>query len=171
MKVKVVGAKKPRRKKTYWERLKGLLKAAVLANDSPEKLARGFAIGIFWGVLPTFGFAILFSLPTAVLFKANRLTAILGTFASNPLTSPFFLLWGTYLGNFILKAAPFTFSWDLLNFQQLLRISKSLFLGTLLLAVCIAFLSYGLLLVIIPLFQRLYSLGRAGQQASPGDNP
>jgi len=145
------------KKKSYWRKLKVLLKKAILANDSPEKIARGFAIGVFWGVLPTFGLAILFSLPMAVLFRANRITAILGTFISNPLTSPLFMLWGTYLGNFILRTTPLTFSWKILDLEHLLRISKSLFLGTLVLASSIAVFSYGLLLIIIPLLQKLSS--------------
>jgi len=151
-----MGTKKTYQQENYWKRLKRLFKSAVLANDSPEKLARGFAIGIFWGVLPTFGFAILFSLPIAVAFKASRLTAVLGTFVSNPLTTPFFMIWGTYLGNFILKAAPLTLSWEILNLEHILKISKSLFLGTLVLAGSISILSYGLLLVIIPLFKKLF---------------
>ncbi|MCD6574741.1 DUF2062 domain-containing protein [Candidatus Aerophobetes bacterium] len=142
-------------RKGYWKRIKVLLKKAVLANDSPEKLARGFAIGVFWGVLPTFGLAALFSIPMAVVLKANRLTAFLGTLISNPLTTPFFMLWGTYLGNFILRASPITFSWKILNLGELLKISKSLFLGTLILASLLSILSYGILLVIIPLIKKL----------------
>jgi len=152
-----MGKKKAPRVKRNWMKLKLLFKKAVLANDSPEKLARGFAIGVFWGVMPTFGFAALFSLPTAVLLKANRLTAILGTLISNPFTSPFFMLWGTYIGNFILKTAPITFSWKILNASSLLRISKSLFLGTFVLAGTMAILSYGFLLLIIPLAKKISS--------------
>ncbi|RLE12918.1 hypothetical protein DRJ04_05265 [Candidatus Aerophobetes bacterium] len=148
--------KRPVHRKNYWLKIKILLKKALLANDSPERLARGFAIGVFWGVLPTFGLAILFSLPTAVLFKANRLTAFLGTFISNPFTSPFFMLWGTYLGNFILRTTPIVFSWKILNIEQLLKISKSLLVGTLILAASMAVLSYGTLLVVIPLVKKLY---------------
>ncbi|MBE0477564.1 DUF2062 domain-containing protein [Candidatus Aerophobetes bacterium] len=135
--------------KKYWRKLKRVFKRALLANDSPEKLARGFAIGVFWGVMPTFGFAILFSLPTSVLFKANRLTAIMGTFISNPLTSTFFMIQGTYLGNFILRAAPIPFTRELLTLTRLLQISRALFLGTLILAGGIAVLSYGLFLLVI----------------------
>ena len=160
--------KRTYRRENYWKKLKRLFKNAVLANDSPEKLARGFAIGIFWGVLPTFGFAILFSLPVAVAFKASRLTAILGTFVSNPLTTPFFMLWGTYLGNFILKATPLTLSWEILNLEHLLKISKSLFLGTIVLAGSISILSYGLLLVIIPLFQKFFSRHKNLSKTSSG---
>ena len=139
----------------YWVRFIGLFKKALLENDSSEKLARGFAIGIFWGVLPTFGCAVLFSLPIAVLFKANKLTTILGTFVSNPFTYPFFALWGTRIGTFMLRTTPFTLSWNLLRLENILTVSKALLLGTLVLATCMALASYLVLLVIIPLTRRI----------------
>lgn len=153
------------KKKSYWRRVRVLLKKAILANDSPEKLARGFAIGVFWGVLPTFGFAILFSLPTAVLFKANRLTAILGTFTSNPFTVPFYMFWATQIGNFILQAGRLTFSWEIFNLERLLLLSKSLLVGSVVLATLIAFSSYGILLLLIPLIRRIYRATRHSLKA------
>lgn len=143
------------KKNRYLRKFKILLKKAVLANDSPEKLARGFAIGVFFGVLPTFGFAAVFSIPIAVLLKANRLTAILGTFVSNPFTTPFYMLWATRIGNFILQSGGLTFSWDIFKLKQLLLISKSLLIGSLVLATSISFLSYGLLILLIPLIRRI----------------
>jgi len=146
--------------KVNWRRLKLILKRAFLTNDSPEKLARGFAIGVFWGVLPTFGFAILFSLPTSILFKANRLTAILGTFVSNPFTVPFYLLWATEIGSFILRAGKLTFSWDILNLNKLLNLSKSLLVGSVVLAAGMAIASYGILLLIIPLIRKINQISK-----------
>lgn len=146
--------------KVNWRRLKLILKRAFLTNDSPEKLARGFAIGVFWGVLPTFGFAILFSLPTSILFKANRLTAILGTFVSNPFTVPFYLLWATEIGNFILRAGKLTFSWDILKLNRLLNLSKSLLVGSVVLAAGMAIASYGILLLIIPLIRKINQISK-----------
>ena len=146
--------------KVSWRRLKLILKRAFLTNDSPEKLARGFAIGVFWGVLPTFGFAILFSLPTSILFKANRLTAILGTFVSNPFTVPFYLLWATEIGSFILRAGKLTFSWDILKLNKLLNLSKSLLVGSVVLAAGMAIASYGILLLIIPLIRKINQISK-----------
>lgn len=143
------------RKKRHLTKFKVLLKKAVLANDSPEKLARGFAIGVFFGVLPTFGLAAIFSLPVAVVLKANRLTAILGTFVSNPFTTPFYMLWATKIGDFILQSGGLTFSWDIFRLKKLLLISKSLLVGSLVLATAISFLSYGLLILLIPMIRKI----------------
>lgn len=73
----------------------------IQINDHPKKIAKGAAIGVFWGVLPTFGFAILFAIPTALLLKANKLSSISTTFISNPLTAPFFYGLSLSLGTLI----------------------------------------------------------------------
>ncbi len=84
-------------------RLKALLKKLVRVDDSPERIARGVAIGVFWGIIPTFGFAILFSLPTAVFLRANKLSAILGTFVANPFTTPLIYAFEYKIGQLILR--------------------------------------------------------------------
>lgn len=131
-----------------------MFKKAFLANDSPEKLARGFAIGVFFGVLPTFGFAALFSLPVSLLFRANKLTAILGTLVSNPFTIPFYMFWATQIGNFVLKVGQLPFSWQILNVRYLLTLSKSLLVGSVILAGFMALTSYGIFLLLCPLVRR-----------------
>ncbi len=161
------GSYKERRKgKSFIRKFRILLKKALLTNDSPEKLARGFAIGVFWGVLPTFGLAALFSLPTAILLKANRLTAIVGTFVSNPFTIPFYILWATQIGNFILKIGKFHFSWQIFNIKYLLLLSRSLLVGSIILATIMAFSSYGIFLLIFPFIRKAFH--RTARSSSKG---
>jgi len=142
------------KKKSYWKRTKILFKKILTANDSPHKLAMGFAIGVFWGVMPTFGFAIIFSLPTALFLKANKVTAILGTFVSNPLTAPFFYAFSYKVGNFILRLHSLPFSWNIFKLENILNISKSLLIGSIIFAIIAAFISYGLILMIILLIRK-----------------
>src|SRR3990172_2777 len=59
-------------------------------DDPPERIARGAAIGVAMGVLPTFGLGIILSLAFAFVLKANKAASVLGSFIMNPLTSPFF---------------------------------------------------------------------------------
>ncbi len=136
-------------KKSYWKRVKILFKKILTTNDSPHKLAMGFAIGVFWGIMPTFGIAIIFSLPTAVLLKANKVTTILGTFVSNPFTTPFFYAFSYKMGSFILDLNPLPFSWDIFKIENILSISKSLLVGSVISAIVTAFISYGIILVVI----------------------
>ena len=82
------------RKKSLIERLRRVTKLYYLKtirlDDPPEKIARGVAIGVFIGIMPTVGLAMLLSFLLAVLFKANKAAAILGTFVMNPITTPLF---------------------------------------------------------------------------------
>src|SRR3989304_3270052 len=72
-------------------------------DDPPERIARGAAIGVAMGVLPTFGLGALFSLAAAFILKANKAAAVLGPFAANPLTSPFFWTLSVVVGGFIMR--------------------------------------------------------------------
>lgn len=59
-------------------------------DDPPERIARGVAIGVAVGVLPSFGLGFIFALAAAFVLRANKAASILGTFIMNPITSPFF---------------------------------------------------------------------------------
>ncbi len=58
-------------------------------DDSPERIARGIAIGLFTAWLPFFGLHILLALLFAAIFRANKAMAVLFIWVSNPLTAPF----------------------------------------------------------------------------------
>ncbi|HBO84503.1 MAG TPA: DUF2062 domain-containing protein [Deltaproteobacteria bacterium] len=62
----------------------------VRIDDPPDKIARGVAIGVFMGIFPTFGLGILFAIVAAYILKANKASAVLGSFIMNPLTTPIF---------------------------------------------------------------------------------
>ncbi|HQO09185.1 MAG TPA: DUF2062 domain-containing protein [Clostridiales bacterium] len=51
----------------------------VRKEDSPSKIAHGFAIGIFVGFLPIIPFQALFSLLLCSIFKVNKLAGVLGS--------------------------------------------------------------------------------------------
>ena len=71
-------------------------------NDPPERIARGAALGVVCGVLPTFGFGGVIAFGLAFLFKANKAAAILGSLIMNPITTPFFWTFSIMLGSLIL---------------------------------------------------------------------
>ena len=72
-------------------------------NDPPERIARGAAIGVAMGILPTFGLGTLLSLACAFILRANKAAAIVGSFIMNPLTSPFFWTLSVILGSVVLR--------------------------------------------------------------------
>lgn len=71
-------------------------------NDPPERIARGAAIGVLMGILPTFGIGTLLAFGASFIFKANKAAAVLGSLIMNPLTQPFFWTVSIVLGSFIL---------------------------------------------------------------------
>ena len=55
----------------------------VREKASPEYIARGWAIGMFYGCLIPFGFQLLCSIPTAFLWKGSKIGATVGTLITN----------------------------------------------------------------------------------------
>ena len=59
----------------------------------PEFVARGIAVGVFAGCFPFFGFQSIIGIVLATLVRGSRISAIAGTWISNPLTYlPIFFL-------------------------------------------------------------------------------
>lgn len=71
-------------------------------DDPPERIAKGAAIGVAVGVLPTFGIGIIFSLAAAYALNANKAASMLGGLIMNPVTSPFFFALSIFTGSFLL---------------------------------------------------------------------
>lgn len=58
----------------------------VKEKASPEYIAKGWAIGMFYGCLIPFGFQLLCSIPTAFLLKGSKVGATFGTLLTNHFT-------------------------------------------------------------------------------------
>ena len=93
-------------KRPFYARLRRRLRLAYLRiirmEDPPERIARGAAIGVCSGILPTFGAAAFFALAIAFILKGNKPAAVLGSFIMNPLSSTFFWTFSVILGSVIL---------------------------------------------------------------------
>lgn len=55
----------------------------VRERATPEYIARGWAIGMFYGCLIPFGFQLLCSIPTAFILKGSKIGATVGTLITN----------------------------------------------------------------------------------------
>ena len=78
---------------------KGILD--LMSKYTAKHIAIGFGIGVFWGVMPTFGTGILWAFITAHLFRVSRISAVIGSLVSNPITAPFFYGLGLFVGSAI----------------------------------------------------------------------
>ena len=68
------------------EKLKLLYNKIVREQASPEYIARGWAIGMFWGCICPFGLQLLFSIPTSFILKGSKIGATIGTLITNHFT-------------------------------------------------------------------------------------
>ena len=71
-------------------------------DDSPERIARGIAVGLFTAWLPLFGLHIILSLIFATILRANKAMALLFIWVSNPLTALFIYYPSYRVGRFLL---------------------------------------------------------------------
>lgn len=70
--------------------------------DQPQRIARGFAAGIFVSFTPLFGFHFMTAALVAWAIRGNIVAALLGTFVGNPLTFPFIAVLSVSLGRWLL---------------------------------------------------------------------
>ena len=70
----------------------------VRKEDPPQKIAHGFAIGIFVGYLPIIPFQALLSVILCTIFKSNRLAGIIG---STTITNPIMAVPVFYVQHFL----------------------------------------------------------------------
>ncbi len=74
----------------------------IRLRGEPHELALGMAFGVFTGMMPIVPFQIAAAVALSLLFKGSKITAVLGTWISNPLNW-YFLYYANYkLGAFIL---------------------------------------------------------------------
>lgn len=69
------------RRKLIW-----LYAKIVKEKAPPEYIARGWAIGMFYGCLIPFGLQLICSIPTSFLLKGSKIGATLGTLITNHFT-------------------------------------------------------------------------------------
>jgi uncharacterized protein len=70
--------------------------------DDPHKVARGVFAGCLVGFLPLPGLQFLAAWGAALLVRGNILAALLGTFNTNPVTTPFFAVFSLSFGHWLL---------------------------------------------------------------------
>lgn len=66
--------------------LLGLKRKIVRDRLPPERVALGWAIGMFYGCVIPFGFQLILSVPTALALRASKIGATVGTLVTNPVT-------------------------------------------------------------------------------------
>jgi len=81
--------------------MKGLIKKLLHIEDTPERTALAYAIGIFFGFSPFLGFHTLFGLAVAFLFGLNRVAILLGVWTNAPWWIVPFYMVATWVGMWV----------------------------------------------------------------------
>jgi len=86
-------------------RLRRWLRNILRARGSPEAIALGFAIGIFFAFMPPppFGFQMICAVLVATLVGASRVPAVAATWVTNWVTTPFLAPFCYEVGVFTLR--------------------------------------------------------------------
>ncbi len=73
--------------RTRIEQFKRFIKFRILhTNDSPHRIAKGMAVGLFIAWSPLIGLHIILALLLSTLLKANKFIAVIGVWVCNPFT-------------------------------------------------------------------------------------
>jgi uncharacterized protein len=87
-------------------RLRYLYLRLIALRGSPGELALGMALGIFIGMMPIMPFQIVIAVALALLFRASKITAAIGTWISNPVTWYVVYFYDYKLGASLLGISP-----------------------------------------------------------------
>lgn len=146
----------------------------VTLDDSPHRIALGFAVGVFLAFTPLLGLHTVLGLLIAFAFGLNRVAVLVGVFVNNPWT--LFPIYGlaTYVGG-LFVGFPSSLPLAALGFGGIFKSRfwievagtwefwKPLLLGSVILSCTAAALSYLLLLFVIT---RVKGAGRSLQLPS-----
>ena len=71
-------------------------------QGEPHYIALGMAIGVFAALTPTVPFQTVIAVTLALVFKASKPAAVIGSLTANPFTIPLFYMGGYKIGTFLL---------------------------------------------------------------------
>ena len=132
-------------------------------NDTPQKIAVGFGLGVFSGIFP--GTGPLAALFLALIFRANRASALLGSILTNTWISLVMFIFSIKVASAILGLdwhkvyRDFTANLTGLNWQALFKISTlnialPVLFGYLILSFALGIFSYIIVIITLKFIKR-----------------
>lgn len=143
--------------------LKLLYLKLIRINDSPQKIAAGFGVGVFLGILPAAGpVAALF---IAFIFRLNRLSALLGSIITNTWLTVLTFFLSIKVGSAIMNLNWNEVSRNWVNFLKefhfqglfklsILKMILPVILGYFIIAFCSAITVYFITIIILSRLKR-----------------
>jgi uncharacterized protein (DUF2062 family) len=150
---------------------KAVFMRLVRINDSPQRIALGFGLGVFLGILP--GTGPIAALVLASLFRINRAAALLGSILTNTWLSIATIILSIKLGSVIMgknwedvyaqwQLFLSQFRWKDLLEAAFLRIAAPVALGYLVIGFLCAAASYLLILLALTVRKKYENKNRTG---------
>uniref|UniRef100_A0A7C3J5R1 DUF2062 domain-containing protein n=1 Tax=candidate division WOR-3 bacterium TaxID=2052148 RepID=A0A7C3J5R1_UNCW3 len=123
-----------------FQKFKNELKNLIYSNLSADQIANGFAIGVFIGFLPLYGFQTILSIVAAFIFKkVNKISLITATQLFLPPVIPIVVFLNYLAGSFILyRKISFL---KITSLEDILTYIKPILLGSLFVGFFFAILS------------------------------
>ena len=137
------------------------LRAILGVGDSPERIARAFAIGIFIAFSPLLGLHVALAILLIGVFRLNKPAVLAGTFVNNPWTLVPILVTSTWIGEQVCCRASDLpdIDWSSLTFStlhvQLRSYIWPFVLGSILLGLICAVLSYFIVYRLVSEYRRV----------------
>jgi uncharacterized protein (DUF2062 family) len=91
-------------------------------KGDPRKIARGFALGLFVGISPSMGVQTPIAILFAAILKWDKISAAIGVWITNPVTSPFIYSITYFVGMKVLGIRKTSQPIDELSFSTLTKI-------------------------------------------------
>lgn len=127
---------------------------------TPHQISKGFACGVFWGVLPLPGFQILGAVLTATLLGGSKLAAAAATWLSNPVTLLPMTAFNFHIGQILLRRSWSSFPIDQVrNPKEILQLG-----GEIVQVVMVGSMVVGIIAAIATYFVGVPILSRMQQQ-------
>ncbi len=125
----------------------------IHSSESNLRMAASMGWGVFCGIIPIWGYQMVFALATAHILKLNKIVALVFSNVSVPPMIPF-ILYGSLLIGAFLMGEHVAVSFDSISFESAGRSLVQYLLGSLVLAVASGVVVMLLSLVMMTVFKR-----------------
>lgn len=137
------------------EQIRQRLQAILALDDPPGRIATGFAIGVLIGFTPFLGLHTFLAIAVALIFRLNKIITITGTWVNSPLTVAPALLASYKLGQYMLNQPRKPFTYQSLCWAELKGYSSALLLGSTVIGLVAAVISYLVCYWLVVRYRRL----------------
>jgi len=153
---------------------RSMLKQVLHLRESPQQTALAFAIGVFIGFSPAYGFHTVMVLICAWALRLNFLALMAGAFLNNPWTVVPILGATYWVGALLLgRSESPSFDWDDVSFgaiyEQVMPYAMPFFLGGFVLSLLGAALAYPLAYYFVAKYRQSHPLDQTEPLPPPQD--